>query len=70
MIALLLTLSCPSPVMQNTSGYPWNAYDTDRMKYAENRCVKIYPDSPCLKLWKKWGKTDYSAICGGPNEKT
>lgn len=60
----MLILSCPITVLQNTSGYPWNRYDRKEMEYAKKRCGEIYLDAPCLKFWKKWGKQDYSAICG------
>lgn len=64
MILVILALSCPAPVLQNVSGYPWNSYDKKEQRYAEKRCKQIYDDAPCLKLWRKFGKQDYSAICG------
>jgi len=50
--------------MQNVTKFPWNDFDRSELKYAEKRCGEIYPDAPCLKLWRKWGKRDYSAVCG------
>jgi hypothetical protein len=64
MIFLLLALSCPVTKMQNTSGYSWNNYDRSELKYARKRCGEIWPDSPCLKLFKKYDKKQYSCICG------
>lgn len=65
MIFLLAALSCPAPVMQNVSGYPWNDYDREELRYCERRCKEIYSDAPCVKLFRKFGKKDYSVICGG-----
>lgn len=65
MIALLMTLSCPTPVMQNVSKYPWNDYDRQEMRYAEKRCQEIYgKDGECLTLFRKFGKRDYTVLCG------
>lgn len=66
MISFLLAsaLSCPKTKMVNTSGYPWNDYDKSILAQTRQRCGEIYADSPCVKLFKKWGKQDYSVICG------
>lgn len=63
MSLLVILLSCPTTTIQNTSGYPWNDYDTSILNQARKRCGEIYNDSPCIKLFKKWGKQDYSVIC-------
>ena len=63
-ILLLLSLSCPTVKMQNVSGYPWNDYDRSILKQTTKRCGELYPDAPCVKLFRKWGKQDYSVICG------
>jgi len=52
------------PVMQNVSKDPWNDYDRKQMSMAEKRCGELYPDAPCLKLWRKFGIQMYTAICG------
>jgi hypothetical protein len=64
MIPLLLALSCSPPVMQNKTKYPWNDFDRKELKYAQKRCGEIYKDSPCVKLFKKYDKNQYSVICG------
>ena len=58
------TNQCPRTTMTNISGYPWNDYDRSILKQAKKRCGEIYPDAPCVKLFRKWGKQDYSVICG------
>lgn len=65
MIALVLALSCPAPLMQNVSQFPWNDYDRKELRYAEKRCAEIYSDSPCVKLFRKFDKQSYSVICSG-----
>lgn len=66
---VLAALSCPEVKMQNVSGHPWNGYDKEILQQAKKRCGELYSDSPCVKLFRKWGKQDYSVICGAPNEK-
>jgi hypothetical protein len=60
------TNQCPRTTMINTSGFPWNGHDRKTLKYTKKRCGEIYPDAPCVKWFKKWGKQDYSVICGAP----
>jgi hypothetical protein len=66
---LLVSLSCPKTVMDNRTNFPWNKHDAETLEYAKKRCVQIYSDSPCVKYFKKWGKQDYSVICGAPENK-
>jgi hypothetical protein len=65
-LLLLAALSCPKTVIVNTSGHPWNKQDQETLDYTRKRCVQIYEDAPCVKWFKKWGKQDYSVICGAP----
>lgn len=60
----LIALSCPQVKMQNTTKYPWNQFDKETLARAKNRCGKIYQDAPCVKLFKKYDKQDYSVVCG------
>ena len=64
MIALFLSLSCPTPLMQNASRFPWNDYDRKELRYAEKRCGEIYEDAPCVKLFRKFNDQQYTVICG------
>lgn len=64
MISALLALSCAAPLMLNTSKYPWNNYDRSELKFAQKRCQEIYKDAPCVKLFKKYNRQQYSVICG------
>lgn len=64
MIALLIALSCPTPVMQNVSKEPWNDYDRSMLAQTEKRCGEIYPTAPCVKLFRKYNRKQYSVICG------
>ena len=60
--------SCPQTKMLNTSKYGWNDYDMDMLKQAKKRCGELYPDAPCVKLFKKYDKLSYSVICGAPTK--
>lgn len=64
MLKIILALSCSATVMQNVSTEPWNDYDKKELKYAQKRCGEIYDDSPCVKLFRKFDKQQYSVICG------
>lgn len=66
LLALLTTvaLSCPPTKMENATTYPWNEFDMKTLKHVKTRCGQIYPNSPCVKLFRKWDKKDYSVICG------
>ena len=55
---------CPKTNMVNVTKYPWNDYDQEVLGRANKRCGQIYPGSGCVKMFKKWGKKDYSVICG------
>lgn len=61
---ILAILSCPKTNIQNVSGYSWNEYDANMLKYSEKRCSQLYSDAPCVKLFRKFGKQDYIVICG------
>lgn len=61
---LMAALNCPITKMVNTSGLPWNAEDKKVMQYCTKRCSQIYPRSPCLKIFTKKAKQDYTVICG------
>lgn len=61
---LLFTLSCPDTKMENASKEPWNAYDYSILEQTKHRCGELYPDSPCVKLFRKYNRKQYSVICG------
>jgi len=65
MLTLLLALSCPKTEMLNVTNYEWNKHDVETLTYSKKRCGELYKDAPCVKLFRKWGKQDYSVVCGG-----
>ena len=64
MLVLLLALSCAEPRIENTSGLKWNEVDQEMLDTAKKRCGVIYPDSPCVKMFRKYDFQSYSVICG------
>lgn len=58
---------CMEPEILNTTSSPWNNHDEETLTYAKKRCGEIYDDAPCVKLFKKYGKQDYSVICAAPS---
>ena len=63
-IMVLMAISCPNPKMQNVTKFAWNDFDKSILEQARKRCGELYPDAPCVKLFRKYGKQDYSVICG------
>jgi hypothetical protein len=63
-LSILMNLLCSEPKMQNVSRYPWNAFDRSTLRQAKKRCGELYPDDPCVKLFRKYEKLSYSVICG------
>jgi hypothetical protein len=55
--------ACLATVMQNTTKFPWNDYDYQILAQAKKRCPEIWSDSPCVKLFKKFGENQYSVVC-------
>ena len=58
-----IAMSCVAPKIENRTKFPWNDFDKQSLNTASNTCKKIYPKSPCLKLFRKVNKQDYHAIC-------
>lgn len=63
-LLVLAALSCPATKMQNVTKFPWNDHDRSILQQARKRCGELYQDAPCVKLFRKYGKQDYSVICG------
>lgn len=55
---------CQPPKLENKTKFPWNDFDKKTLKGAATRCGQKYPNSPCVKLFRKHGERDYSVICG------
>lgn len=63
-LAFYLSFVCSSTIMLNTSREPWEKYDYDMLDQAKENCVKHYLDAPCVKLFKKFDRKQYSVVCG------
>lgn len=59
-----LAMACPQVKYQNVTKFPWNEEDKKTLVQAQKRCGELYPDAPCVKLFRKFGERDYSVICG------
>lgn len=56
-------LSCPLPKVENKTN-TWDKQDQEALLTATSRCKEIYPDAPCLKMFRKADEGIYSALCG------
>lgn len=61
---LVSNLTCPAPITDNVSGFPWNDRDTKILEITKTRCAVKYKRSPCLIKFQKYGESDYRVICG------
>jgi hypothetical protein len=56
--------NCTTPVLDNQTS-TWTAVDLQSYNGAVQRCFTKYPNSPCLKVFRKLEQGRYQAICGG-----
>ncbi len=64
-IIFSVALSCPAPHIVNKTKI-WNEEDKKTLSSATERCVLHYPDSPCLKIFRKSDEGIYQVVCGKP----
>jgi len=63
-LALLMSSTgCPSTNITNRTHSEWNSRDQSVFVQNLERCRSKYPNSPCLKLFKKTGTRSYRALC-------
>jgi len=62
-LLIMLTLSCPVTIIDNHTK-EWNLQDKKTLIHAKQRCVELYPEAPCLKLFRKKDSSTYNAVCG------
>lgn len=62
-LMLMMALSCPDTKIENWTKQ-WTDYDQKTLDHAKVRCSELYPEAPCLKLFRKKDSTTYNAICG------
>jgi len=61
-IALAVSL-CIAPKITNKTP-DWVDADRETLVFVENRCTKIYNDSPCLIEFIKTDVNTYRVLCG------
>lgn len=62
-LTLSIFLSCNEPKIENYTKV-WNNADQLHLEFAKKRCPEIYPEAPCVKLFRKKEKLVYNVICG------
>lgn len=60
---MLFTATCAATTIINQTP-EWIQQDAAALNRAQLRCQDIYPESPCLRVFKKLEPSVYSAICG------
>ena len=63
-LILITALSCPTPRIENYTK-EWNKRDQATFDHAKIRCGQLYPEAPCLKMFRKKDNWTYNVICGG-----
>ncbi len=62
-IIFSLVAGCsPTKIVNDTK--VWSKIDKMNQERAQNRCIELYPSSPCLKVFWKTEINVYRAICG------
>ena len=61
------TPSCPVIKIVNKTNV-WNALDKATLAKAKTRCVQLYPQSPCIKVFIKKAANQYNVVCGKAGE--
>jgi hypothetical protein len=61
---LAIGLMCPHTAHVNKTDEPWNDYDKKIFLQVQKRCGQIYPDAPCVKLFRKFDTQSYTVLCG------
>ena len=62
-----LTATCPQTQIDNKTK-TWTEGDQKSLNSASEGCKRYYPDSPCVKLFRKKADGDYNVICGAPKK--
>jgi hypothetical protein len=62
--ALALSLACPKTLVENKSHLRWTHFDQHTLYASAYRCGRIYPESPCLKKFRKTGYHAHQVTCG------
>jgi hypothetical protein len=60
---LLLAGMCKDPPIENHTDV-WNKIDQLHLDSAIKRCPEIFPEYPCVKLFRKKEERVYNVICG------
>ena len=62
-LSLLVAFVCPLTKMDNWT-HEWTDYDRKTYEHAKIRCGELYPDAPCVKMFRKKDSLTYNVICG------
>lgn len=62
-LILLAGITCAEPTVINNTEY-WTTHDEWSFQKAQTRCAELFPEAPCLKIFKKKEENLYNAICG------
>lgn len=65
-LTLIFALACPQVMMVNKTKQPWSEFDLKTLAKAKTHCSEIYPNSPCVKMFRKFGFQSYTVLCGRP----
>jgi hypothetical protein len=66
-VTVAIGISCPATVIDNRTN-EWNRQDQQTLDNAKKHCGELYPDAPCLKMFRKKDSTTYNAVCGEENK--
>ncbi len=66
-MAILLATGCGQTVVENRTS-EWDRRDYTTLVTSSARCRDNYPQSPCVKLFRKHGYQAYHVLCREASE--
>lgn len=66
-ILLMAGLNCPQTIVVNNTD-TWSLDDEAALVQATRRCSELYPEAPCLKVFRKKEPLLFNATCGAERD--
>lgn len=61
---LAAQLSCPTTRFELTGVQALGLQDKQALEQAQKRCPILYPNSPCVRVFRRTAPQTYQVICG------
>lgn len=65
---ILLAAACAPTTVENRTTENWTSRDQSHLVWAVRRCEERFPESPCVRSFRKNKPQGYRVICGAESE--